>query len=126
MRGVHWLGPTATELQTWIHDHSAWPLSICLFSPAEELVAAGASGSPWAAGCHRDAVRGVRWLGPTARIASFSSDRVQHGQAFRNALVITDVRSRSSLPFRSVQPLSRAGCFGSFMGSPGQVGALLV
>ena len=45
-------------------------------------------------------MRGVRWLGPTARIASFSSDKAQHGQAFRNALVITDVRSRSSLAFR--------------------------
>ena len=54
-------------------------------------------------------MRGVRWLGPTARIASFSSDKAQHGQAFRNALVITDVRSRSSLAFRWASGMIYAG-----------------
>ena len=45
-------------------------------------------------------VRGVRWLGASARVASFSSERTAHG--FRNALLLTDARSRASLPFRDV------------------------
>lgn len=47
-------------------------------------------------------VRGVRWLGPSARVVSFSSEKTQHG--YRNTLLITDVRSRASLPFREVGP----------------------
>jgi hypothetical protein len=35
-------------------------------------------------------------------VVSFSSDKTQHG--FRNMLLITDVRSRASLPFREVGP----------------------
>ena len=45
-------------------------------------------------------VRGVRWLGPTARIVSFSSEKAAHG--YRNTLLLTDIRNRSSLPFREV------------------------
>lgn len=52
------------------------------------------------AGAHRDMVRGVRWLGASARVASFSSERTPHG--FRNTLLLTDARSRASLPFRDV------------------------
>ena len=67
-----------------------------------------------AAGCHKDAVRGVRWLGPTTRLVSFSSERVQHGQATRNALVLTDARSRSCLPFRCARgPCAGAACAGA-------------
>ncbi len=47
-------------------------------------------------------MRGVRWLGPSARVVSFSSEKTQHG--YRNTLLITDVRSRASLPFREVGP----------------------
>lgn len=52
------------------------------------------------AGAHRDVVRGVRWLGPTSRIVSFSSEKAAHG--FRNTLLLTDIRNRNSLPFREV------------------------
>ncbi len=52
------------------------------------------------AGAHKDVVRGVRWLGPTARIVSFSSEKAAHG--YRNTLLLTDIRNRSSLPFREV------------------------
>jgi len=52
------------------------------------------------AGAHKDVVRGVRWLGPSARVVSFSSEKNAHG--YRNTLLITDVRSRVSLPFREV------------------------
>ena len=45
-------------------------------------------------------MRGVRWLGPTARIVSFSSEKAAHG--YRNTLLLTDIRNRSSLPFREV------------------------
>ncbi|KAA6419923.1 MAG: hypothetical protein FRX49_10113 [Trebouxia sp. A1-2] len=51
-------------------------------------------------GAHKDVVRGVRWLGPTARIVSFSSEKAAHG--YRNTLLLTDIRNRSSLPFREV------------------------
>ena len=54
----------------------------------------------WFAGAHKDVVRGVRWLGPTARIVSFSSEKAAHG--YRNTLLLTDIRNRSSLPFREV------------------------
>ena len=54
------------------------------------------------AGAHKDVVRGVRWLGPSARVVSFSSEKTAHG--YRNTLLITDVRSRASLPFREVGP----------------------
>ena len=47
-------------------------------------------------------MRGVRWLGPSARVVSFSSEKTTHG--YRNTLLITDVRSRASLPFREVGP----------------------
>ncbi|KAK9845313.1 hypothetical protein WJX81_003317 [Elliptochloris bilobata] len=46
--------------------------------------------------------RGVRWLGASARVASFSSERTAHG--YRNTLLLTDARSRASLPFRDVGP----------------------
>ncbi len=42
---------------------------------------------------HKDAVRGVRWLGTSPRFASFSSEKAGHG-GFRNSLAITDIRSR--------------------------------
>ena len=45
-------------------------------------------------------MRGVRWLGPTARIVSFSSEKAAHG--YRNTLLLTDIRNRSSLAFREV------------------------
>ncbi|KAL3161421.1 hypothetical protein ABBQ32_010311 [Trebouxia sp. C0010 RCD-2024] len=51
-------------------------------------------------GAHKDVVRGVRWLGPTARIVSFSSEKTAHG--YRNTLLLTDIRNRSSLAFREV------------------------
>ncbi|KAK9863395.1 hypothetical protein WJX84_011255 [Apatococcus fuscideae] len=51
-------------------------------------------------GAHRDAVRGVRWLGTSPRIISFSSEKTSHG--FRNSLVLTDIRNRASIPFREL------------------------
>ena len=41
-------------------------------------------------------------MGPTARIVSFSSERLPNSQAFRNTLLLCDARSRASLPFREV------------------------
>ena len=61
-------------------------------------------------------VRGVRWLGTTSRIVTFSSEK--QGDGFRNSLLLTDVRSRASVPFREVTCLPRvlqsqllASCF---------------
>ena len=51
-------------------------------------------------GAHRDVVRGVRWLGSTSRIASFSSEKTANG--FHNTLLLTDVRNRASIAFREV------------------------
>lgn len=48
--------------------------------------------------CCRDVVRGVRWLGATPRLVSFSSERLANG--FRNCICITDACSRRSTPFR--------------------------
>eukprot|EP00878_Enallax_costatus_P028496 GHUV01030783.1.p1 GENE.GHUV01030783.1~~GHUV01030783.1.p1 ORF type:complete len:625 (+),score=177.47 GHUV01030783.1:478-2352(+) len=48
---------------------------------------------------HKDVVRGVRWLGNTSRVVSFSSERISNG-AWRNSLVVTDVRTGQSVPFR--------------------------
>ena len=56
-----------------------------------------------AAGAHRDIVRGVRWLGSSARLVTFSSEKA--GPAgHRNTLLLTDVRARVSTPFREVKP----------------------
>jgi hypothetical protein len=43
-------------------------------------------------------VRGVRWLGVSPRIATFTSEKAPHG--FHNLLVVTDVRSGRSVPLR--------------------------
>lgn len=39
---------------------------------------------------HREAARGVRWLGPLPLLVSFSSEKSSSG-AWRNSLMITDV-----------------------------------
>lgn len=52
-------------------------------------------------GAHRDMVRGVRWLGDSPRVVTFSSEKVSGG--FCNTLLLTDVRARASTPFREVQ-----------------------
>lgn len=52
-------------------------------------------------------VRGVRWLGTSTRLVTFSSEKA--GDGFRNSLLVTDVRSRASVPFREVRVLS-TGC----------------
>ena len=46
-------------------------------------------------------MRGVRWLGATPRVVSFCSER-QPGGNFRNSLLLTDARSRASVPFREI------------------------
>lgn len=51
-------------------------------------------------GLHKDVVRGVRWLGCSPLIVSFSTEKLHNG--FCNALLLTDVRSRASVPFRSI------------------------
>lgn len=56
------------------------------------------------AGAHKDVVRGVRWLGATARIVSFSSERLPNSTSFRNTLLLSDARSRASMPFRCAEP----------------------
>lgn len=48
-------------------------------------------------------VRGVRWLGTSTRLVTFSSEKA--GDGFRNSLLVTDVRSRASVPFREVGSL---------------------
>jgi len=52
------------------------------------------------AGVHKDVVRGVRWLGPSSLLASFSSEKAAGG--YCNRLLLTDVRTRISLPFRDI------------------------
>lgn len=55
------------------------------------------------AGAHRDMVRGVRWLGDSPRLVTFSSEKAGGaGGGFRNTLLLTDVRARASTPFREV------------------------
>ena len=49
---------------------------------------------------HRDVVRGVRWLGSSPLLVSFSTEKLANG--YCNTLLLTDVRSRSSRPFRTV------------------------
>ena len=89
----------------------------------------------WGVGAHRDVVRGVRWLGPTARIVSFSSEKAAHG--YRNTLLLTDIRNRSSLPFREVgaegAPMLgiRASPLGRYIlillrGAPSEIWAVIV
>jgi hypothetical protein len=39
-------------------------------------------------------------MGPTPRVASFTSEKLPNG--FRNTLLLTDVRNRASIPFREV------------------------
>mmetsp|Transcript_7354 Transcript_7354/g.20760 ORF Transcript_7354/g.20760 Transcript_7354/m.20760 type:complete len:1627 (+) Transcript_7354:108-4988(+) len=51
---------------------------------------------------HREVVRGLRWLGNSPQLASFSCKKEKHG--WRNSLVITDMLSRKSTPFRDVGP----------------------
>lgn len=41
---------------------------------------------------HKDTVRGVRWLGQSTRLVSFSSEKTQH--AYRNSLFVSDIRTR--------------------------------
>lgn len=43
----------------------------------------------------------MRWLGTSARVVTFSCERTGPG-GFRNSLLLTDVRARSSTPFREV------------------------
>jgi hypothetical protein len=52
------------------------------------------------AGAHKEMVRGVRWLGTSSRIVSFSSEKAAGG--WRNSLLLTDVRNRLSIAFREV------------------------
>ncbi len=52
------------------------------------------------AGAHKDSVRGVRWLGTSARLITFASERV--GDGWRNTLLLTDIRNRASAPLREV------------------------
>ncbi|KAL4425017.1 hypothetical protein ABPG77_001795 [Micractinium sp. CCAP 211/92] len=47
---------------------------------------------------HSGPVQGLRWLGSTPRLVSFSSEKATQG--FKNLLLITDVRNRLSLPVR--------------------------
>lgn len=51
---------------------------------------------------HPAAVAGVRWLGRTSRVASFSSQRLQAagGTTWKNALYLTDFISGGSMAFR--------------------------
>jgi hypothetical protein len=49
---------------------------------------------------HSTPVAGLRWLGPTSRVASFSSQRSESTGDWVNTLMITDFRSGGSFPFR--------------------------
>eukprot|EP00873_Tetraselmis_striata_P044832 jgi/Tetstr1/465096/TSEL_009824.t1 len=51
---------------------------------------------------HKEVIRGLRWLGSTPRLVSFSCKKEQHG--WRNCIILTDMQSRASLPFREVGP----------------------
>ena len=68
------------------------------------------------AGVHKDVVRGVRWLGPSSLLASFSSEK--SGGGYCNRLLLTDVRTRLSLPFREVpsEPSAMLGIRASVSG----------
>ena len=50
---------------------------------------------------HRELVRGVRWLGTSPLLVTFSSEKA--GDGFRNSLRLTSVRGRDSVPFREVR-----------------------
>lgn len=54
----------------------------------------------YVADAHKEMVRGVRWLGTSARLVSFSSEKL--GGGWRNTLLLTDVRNRLSFVFRDV------------------------
>lgn len=56
------------------------------------------------AGAHSDKVRGVRWLAGSPRVVTFSSEKIggAGGGGWRNSLLMTDLRTRSSTPFREV------------------------
>jgi hypothetical protein len=41
---------------------------------------------------HKEAAKGVRWLGPLPLLVSFSSERSSNG-AWRNSLMVTDVHA---------------------------------
>jgi hypothetical protein len=45
---------------------------------------------------HKDVVRGLRWLGNTPRLVSFSCKKEKHG--WRNCLIVTDMRRCSRAP----------------------------
>ena len=68
------------------------------------------------AGVHKDVVRGVRWLGPSTLLASFSSEKT--GGGYCNRLSLTDIRTRLSLPFREVpsEPSAMLGIRASISG----------
>ena len=42
----------------------------------------------------------MRWLGTSARLVTFASERV--GDGWRNTLLLTDIRNRASDTFREV------------------------
>lgn len=47
-------------------------------------------------------MRGVRWLGASPRVVTFSCEKAGPGGGFHNSLLLTDVRARTSTPFREV------------------------
>ena len=47
---------------------------------------------------HKEKVRGVRWLGSGSKLITFSTEKQANG--WRNTLVMTDLRTRSQIPFR--------------------------
>jgi len=49
---------------------------------------------------HSTPVVGLRWLGPTSRVASFSSQRSESTGDWVNIIMVTDFRSGGSFPFR--------------------------
>jgi hypothetical protein len=65
---------------------------------------------------HKDVVRGVRWLGTSPLMASFSSEKIANG--YCNSLMLTDVRTRVSLPFRIIasEPSAMLGIRASVSG----------
>ena len=57
---------------------------------------------------HASPVLGVRWLGATPRVVSFSTEKLAGAAGgYRNTLLITDMRSRLSAPLRE-QPADAA------------------
>eukprot|EP00775_Hariotina_reticulata_P009224 gene9224-9389_t len=74
---------------------------------------------------HREAVRGLRWLGCSPLLVSFSSEKGGGSGTWKNRCALTDVRTGRSLPFRD-SVTSEAAALVGLRVSPSGVYVLLL